>query len=411
MLLSSEGNRLFVQGELSRDDTLRLLAAMHNVVAKQGYSSFELNFGPCSRAFSAEMLAVCCKCLSYGRDGVDIKLVLPSDPVMNRLFLNTNWAHLIDPRRHEPSRYRGYTHAPALRFADAKEQTKAVDKILDILLAAISHFRRDDIRYIEWVVNELTDNVINHARSAVGGIVQVTNIRQREQVEFSVCDSGEGIPTTLRGSNHMIRSDTEALDAAIREGVTRDKNFGQGNGLYGTWSISQKSGGQMLILSGYANLRSSLRDGLHIREQSIPLNRTLVTAMIGYSDKFDLSDALVFSGRRHIPVDYIETHFNEDEDGSIRFVLKTESEGFGSRSAGEPVRRKLRNVVRALGKGRAVVDFSDIVLVSSSYADEVLGKLFVELGPVEFMNKVELKNLDPLVKGLVDRAIMQRMLQ
>jgi hypothetical protein len=110
-------------------------------------------------------------------------------------------------------------------------------------------------------------------------------------------------------------------------------------------------------------------------------------------------------------VDYIETHFNEDEDGSIRFVLKTESEGFGSRSAGEPVRRKLRNVVRALGKGRAVVDFSDIVLVSSSYADEVLGKLFVELGPVEFMNKVELKNLDPLVKGLVDRAIMQRMLQ
>ena len=50
-------------------------------------------------------------------------------------------------------------------------------------------------------------------------------------------------------------------------------------------------------------------------------------------------------------------------------------------------------------------------LVLSSYADEVFGKLFIELGPVEFMKKVELKNLDPLVKGLIDRAIMQRMLQ
>jgi hypothetical protein len=60
--------------------------------------------------------------------------------------------------------------------------------------------------------------------------------------------------------------------------------------------IAKKSGGQMSILSGNASLRSSVRDGLHIRDQAIPFNGTLVTAMIGYSDKVDLFDALIFAG-------------------------------------------------------------------------------------------------------------------
>jgi anti-sigma regulatory factor (Ser/Thr protein kinase) len=411
MSITSDGNTISVQHEISKDACLRLLAAMHNTVAIRGYQDLTLDFSSCSGAFSPEMLALCARCLTYGQEGIHISIVLPTDPRMRRLFLNTNWAHLLDQRSYEPSRYRGYTHAAALRFSDAREQHKAADKILDILLAAISHFRRNDIRYIEWIVNELTDNVINHARSSIGGIAQVTNLRQREQIEISVCDGGLGIPHTLRQSDPMLRSDTEALDAAIKEGVTRDKKLGQGNGLYGTWSIAQKSRGRVLILPGYASLVSSMRDGLHIRSESIPLNGTLVAARIGYSDKIDLSEGLIFGGRRHVPVDYIETHFEEDEHGNVRFVLKNESDSFGSRAAGEPVRRKLLNVVRALNTGRVVVDFTDVMLVSSSYADEVFGKLFIEMGPLDFMQKLGMENLDPLVKALIDRAIMQRMLQ
>jgi hypothetical protein len=193
MPISSDGNTLFVTGQLSRDDCLRLLAAMHNTAASRGYSDFTLNFHSCSRVFAPEMLMISARCLLYWKQGIDIRLTLPDDRAMNRLFRSTNWgAHLIDHRTYEPSRYRGYTHAPALRFSDAREQHKAVDNILDILLAAISHFRRDDIRYIEWVVNELADNVINHANSEIGGIVQVTNLRHREQIEeYSVCDTGQ----------------------------------------------------------------------------------------------------------------------------------------------------------------------------------------------------------------------------
>jgi anti-sigma regulatory factor (Ser/Thr protein kinase) len=357
------------------------------------------------------MLVICGRAQRYWKSGIDINLALPVDDKLRALFINTNWAYLIDFISFDESRYRGYTHAPAIRFANAKEQYQATNKILDILLAALAHFRREDLRAIEWAINEITDNVINHAQSDVGGFIQITNLRQRSQIEFVVCDCGIGIPATLRGTHKHLRTDQEALDAAIREGVTRDKQIGQGNGLYGTWRITQKSGGLFHLNSGYAELTSNQTDGMAIRNHEIPMNGSIVVSRIGYSEKFDLSDALTFSGRQHIPTDYIETHFEEDGQGNVTFGLKSESDGFGARSAGEPVRRKLTNVLNCISGGKTIVDLVDIPLVSSSYADEVFGKLFVELGPIEFSRRLEFKNVDPLVRNLIDRAILQRMKQ
>ncbi len=411
MPLYSDMNKITVHGELSVDDGMRIIAAMHNTVDKKQFPDFHLDFTACTKAFSAQMLPIASRCQAYWKESIDVKLTLPRDDKMRRLFLNANWAHLIDVRSFDESRFRGYTHAPAIKFGNGKEQNEAVNKVLDILLAAISHFKRADIRAIEWAINEVTDNVINHAQSNTGGLIQVSNYRQRQQIEFVVSDAGVGIPATLRPGHPEIQSDTEALDKAIREGITRDKSVGQGNGLYGSWRISQQSGGEIKILSGYANLISSERNGLKISKLDIPMNGTVVASRIGYSEKIDLTDALVFEGRTFVPVDYIETHFDEDEEGNIRFVLAEECDGFGSRAAGDPVRRKALNLIKCLGTGKLIVDCSGVPLVSSSFADELFGKLFLEIGPIEFTNSVQLVNLDPLVKNLIDKAVMQRMRQ
>lgn len=408
MAIVTDGNRVMITGDLVRDDLFRLLAALYGVIETKGYKDIILDFSFCTRAYSAQMLAICSRCLNYWKRGIDVELVLPSDPQLARLFMNANWAHLIDFRNFEESRFRGYTHAPAFRFSNGAEQSLAVNRTLDILLAAISHFTRDDVRYIEWVVNEITDNVINHAQSPVGGIVQVTNRRQSEQIELVVVDVGLGIPNTLRPTHPELHSDSEALHAAIREGVTRDKNVGQGNGLYGTWSVCQKTEGEFSILSGYASLVSPRSGDVRSLKNNVPFDGTLLSVKIGYSDKFDLSKALTFGGRTHVPVDYIDTHFDQDADGNIRFRLQEECTGFGSRALGDPVRRKLVNLVQMADSGKLLVDLDGVMLVSSSFADEVFGKLFVELGPLRFMSKVHLVNVDPLVQNLIDRAIMQR---
>ena len=345
---------------------------------------------------------------SYLMQGVDTSLIPPVNEKLRRLFVNTNWAHLIDFRRFAESTFRGYSQIPAIKFTNADQHYQAVSAIMRNILSALTQFDRSHLTAIEWSVNEITDNVLNHAQSSVGGFVQLTNHRQRQQVEFSVCDAGLGIPATLRPRYNDLPNDQEALDLAIKEGVTRDKSVGQGNGLYGAWRVSQLSGGRFELYAGYASLVSSPQDGLRIKKESIPFNGTLITTRIGYRTPLDIRDALTFSDKASYPTDIVDIDYDEDTEGNVIFNLNEESNGFGSRAAGEPIRRRINNLARISEAGHVIVNCADIPLMSSSYADEVFGKLFAEHGPIGFSRHFELRNLDSLVRDLIDKAIIQR---
>jgi len=58
---------------------------------------------------------------------------------------------------------------------------------------------------------------------------------------------------------------------------------------------------------------------------------------------------------------------------------------------------------------KIVIDFADVPLVSSSFADEAFGKLFLEMGPIAFGQRFQFQNLSDLVRQLIDRAISQRL--
>ncbi len=232
--------------------------------------------------------------------------------------------------------------------------------------------------------------------------------KNRKAIEFVVCDGGVGIPSTLRSGHPELKDDTEALDRAIREGVTPSSWHGQGNGLFGTYRVAELTGGNFEIQSGCASLFYTPKSGLRIRHSAIPFNGTLVAATIRYEESLALEDALKFNGKSHTPTDYIELSFGEDEKGNVKFILRDESEGFGSRASGEKTRNKLMNLVK-MTQGRVTIDFSDVPLVSSSYADEVFGKMFSEIGPITFSIRFEFSRIDGTVKRLIDRAISQRM--
>ena len=263
------------------------------------------------------------------------------------------------------------------------------------------------MKAIEWSLNEITDNVLTHAQSPIGGLIQVTNSRRGSRaVEFAVCDVGVGIPSSLRGGHKEIHSDQEALDKAIREGVTRDKGVGQGNGLYGSWRISQLSGGSFQIQAGNASL-VSWANSMHIYREDVPFSGSLVVVGINYERQISLEEALRFGGKSHDPVDHVEIKYEETDEGFL-FPLAREATGFGSRPAGVPVRQKLINLSRICGGKKIVVDFSDVHIISSSFADEVFGKLFVHFGPLDFMGSFNFQHIDPTIRGLINKAIEQR---
>src|SRR2546428_13325573 len=236
--ISANNNRITILGRFGVSDLLRLLAAIRERIVTRGYSDLVLDFSDCTATFAGPMLAVCAQIKKLRSEGIDSSLNLPSNETLQRLFRNTNWAHLIDPANYEPSRFRGFTQVPVTHYMSAADQNKSVNKIMDALLSSLTDLTRGDLAAIEWSVNEITDNVLNHSESATGGLVQVTTFaKQKRRVEYAVCDSGIGIPESLRRAHPEITSDTDALDKAIREGFTRDKAVGQGNGLFGSYEI------------------------------------------------------------------------------------------------------------------------------------------------------------------------------
>ncbi len=342
--------------------------------------------------------------------GIDFSLIPPKKPGLLNLFRNTGWAYYFDPRQFDPSTFRGYTRIPATQYQTADDQQLAVNKIVNVILGAIPDMQRSDFAAFEWSVNEITDNVLVHSKSPIGGLVQVSTFeRNKKQVQFVVADAGVGIPKTLREGYPELASDTDALDKAIREGVTRDKKIGQGNGLFGSYEICSKCNGYFSVHSGYARLEFDEKRRFSISSESIPYSGTLVTATIDFSEPKLLEEALRIKGQKYTPIDFIETEYERSDDGNIYFIMKEESSSFGSRVSGKPIRTKLSNLLRMGGNEKIYIDLSDIPLMSSSFADEVFGKLFLEAGPLVFMQRFELINVMTTVRQLIDKAISQRM--
>jgi anti-sigma regulatory factor (Ser/Thr protein kinase)/anti-anti-sigma regulatory factor len=404
----TSGNRVQVVGSFALSDLRRLIAALHNQTTRLGHQSIVLDFSQSAAVYPSAMVALCAQVVELRRRGIDFELVLPTDYRLARLFANSNWSHLIDPNRQGRSAYRGYTNMPLALFASPEDQSATVSRLIDALLCSIPSLDRSDFAAIEWCLSEITDNVLVHAQSQVGGFVQMTSFKQRRRVEFSVADAGISIPTSLREGHPELGEDIRALERAVREGVTRNPDLGQGNGLFGTFQVTRTSGGYLHIHSGYARLDYE-DDQLRFTKEDVPFRGTLVVACLDCSNPAALGDALRFRDAKHTPLDYIETHFEDRSSDHLVFHLSQEATSFGSRLAGEPVRTKLHNLVHMNPGRRLVVDMADVPLVSSSFADEVFGKLFVSLGPLLFTQALEFRQISQTVRSLVDKAILQRM--
>ena len=226
-------NRLVFQGEFRIGDLLHPLAGLHHAVQDAGYHELILDFGPCTAAFAAPMLAVCAQVMRLRNAEINVELLKPKDKKLSRLFQNANWAHFLDPVNHPPSAFKGYSQIPATQFGNGEEQQKAVNRIVNAILGAIPDLERKELAALEWSINEITDNVLNHAQSGIGGLVQVSTFqRARKRVEYIVADTGIGIPTSLRQTHPDIISDAEAL----QQGNSRRRNPRQGSGS-GQWLI------------------------------------------------------------------------------------------------------------------------------------------------------------------------------
>lgn len=409
-LLGREGNRVTIAGDFGIQDVRKVFAVIHETVNIRGHSDIELDFSRCTAAFSGAMLPLCAHVMLLGKRRIDSQLIIPLDQRVRHLFERSAWAHFLCPRDHDyPRRNNQARQLPAACYSTHEEQENILNELLEKLLSVIPNFNRSAFAAVEGALNEISDNVLNHSGSPIGGLLQLSVFDlARHRVEFTISDAGNGVPATLRTGKPEIDNDVDALLESVKSGVTRNAVDYQGNGLYGTLEICRVGGGKFSLNAGNAALICS-HETVSARRESVPFTGTTVDAFIDFSKPLLLEHALAIDGRIHRPVDYIEQRYEQDDLQSIPFKLTEQAFSFRSRPAGRPVRVKLGNIIQACPGQTILVDFAGISVVSSSFADEVFGKMFVELGPMRFMQTVKLVNVSPTVQALIDRAITQRM--
>ena len=400
------GSKIEIRGQLKSHALQRMVQLLHVAAQERGCTEIGLDFSLCDGVTEAVMLPFTALAVAQKHRGINFRLQLPEGAERSglaRLFENTNWAGFIDPERFEIRQpYQG-GHVSAAQFFSHEDVSPVVNRTLELVLGNVPEVTRENLSALEWALQEITDNVPTHAQSEVGGFFQATAYAQDSIVEFVVADAGIGIPGSLNG---FVKPE-EALLAAIEEGFTRDKTTNQGNGLFGSYQIAVHSEGLFEIYSRKGHLVFD-KGSMNCKREEIPYAGTYVRCRMRLDTPGLLERALQFDGKPHVPAfEYIEREY-EGDNGQFVFQVAKKAKGMlGSREGGRRVRQTIENLLR--DGGRIDFDFSDVFVISSSFADEVFGRLFVKLGPVSFMNRVSISKIDPTVRGLIDKAVQKRM--
>lgn len=415
--VSLDDNRIRLEGRLNERCALWVIAKVREATQKWSQADLILDFEDCSRAWPEGMLPVICQVELLRREGCTFGLVPPRDETLRRLFLNANWAHFIAPEQYEAYNLQTPLHLPATWYDEATHKD-IVDRAVEIIMGNME-IERPVLAGLEWSVNEITDNVLNHAESPVSGLVQVSTQRESHRIRFVVADAGRGILESMRERFPSLPEDRDGITEAVKQGVTSDPEDFQGNGLAGTLRVATMSGGSFSILSGQA-LLSVYADSSTFGEYEDHWSRlspseryqgTVVSVELDSSSPLRLEDALGFQSADWEPFDYIDADYTSPDGRMLVLRLGDESAGVRSRVAGRQVRTKCLNLLHGDPTMPLVLDWGGVPLVSSSFADEAIGKLYAELGPLTFGSRVHSINMEPLVRNLIEQAMVQRMAQ
>ena len=82
---------------------------------------------------------------------------------------------------------------------------------------------------------------------------------------------------------------------------------------------------------------------------------------------------------------------------------------FGTSLGGRVLGKEVSNMIDFEKEDEIILDFQDVKMVTSSFADEVIGKNCARLGLHNFFNKVQIINTSEQIKLILKKAIMNRL--
>jgi hypothetical protein len=337
-------------------------------------------------------------CLELKRNGVVVSIDGAISPILYLARMDFNKHLNIDEpgfRRHsEEGRF-----IPIKMIDSDEDVSNAVNEVCELAIHQIDG-AGSFVPAMEWAVNEIVDNIRIHSHTKVPGVVCAQYYPKNHRIDISICDMGLGIKETL-SSSHDIVDCQDAISNALSRGITRDPEIGMGNGMAGALTISEQNNGDFYVWTGDSLFES--KDG---KQQYITIpyvSGTGIMFSLNTQNSVDLSRTWIGDpGWSYIDA----TAQKLSESGGIDVADRCASTG--SRPPAKALRRWILSVLPEMEQ-TLKLDFSNVKSASSSFLDELLGRLVKELGMKEFESKVTLSGVNKTVRKMANVVIAQRL--
>lgn len=260
-----------------------------------------------------------------------------------------------------------------------------------------------------WCIYEIMDNVLIHSESNYGYIMAQYH-KKTNRLAICIYDCGIGIYNSLIKGNVNPTSELDSIKLSITEGIS--DGLGQGNGLYGLSQFVKANGGRLVISTGSSTLEyknDKLKEWTNNPVLSKENRSTTIDFQLELSNKTDFKSALRSIGGIDDFDIRIEDMIQENSN-VLKYTIKKQTDGTSTRSSGRSLRIDVLNIIKRY-QSPIILDFSDILIVSSSFMDEFIAKMYIDLGSVKFNQLISMVNMNENLVHICNRAIAMRINQ
>ncbi len=264
---------------------------------------------------------------------------------------------------------------------------------------------------LSWCMNEIMDNVFNHSKASRGYIMGQLH-RRKKHIVISIFDTGIGLhKTLLESGEYKPQSARDAIELAIGKGVSGNRKIGQGNGLWGLYQIVKDNKGYLSIMTGNTIIKYDFNNDKITNFNNLPvISNEFLCTRIDFTLNIDTLININKALDNYSPYEQINSYIDEISTsmGWIDFNVKKEAiDGIGTRYAGKRLKHNILNLAKC-DTQPILINFAEVDMITSSFADEFIGKLVKELGFIQFSSRFRIINTNKYVSALLDKAISMR---
>jgi len=219
---------------------------------------------------------------------IKVKIKLDQNSPFHSYFKTLNEAHYDESRTYIP-----------LEIVKSGNVDISKDRLVKKIMSDfkdLSNEDKEDLRkYLNYMVEEILNNAIQHALSPIGAIITSQYFPAQRRLQVVVVDRGVGFLHNIQ-KRYQVNTERYAILKALEKGVSSppakintyySQNNNVGCGLYALKTIIEKTNGKLMIISNNGMVKLDRYNNLTARELQNTNWKGSIVAFEFFEDEID----------------------------------------------------------------------------------------------------------------------------